>query len=166
MRVRPGNERAITRVKGNAANEEAARRVHAVLWRWSCRASEAVSDASDSGVPSHHPGDSREGDKSGHGKKLTEQGAFTLSYQSEGKAIMHSVITASVFPFPRPKLGWVHPMAVLILSSMSPLCTATSMRETVPPLSALAVVSRRSTHRCPGLCISAEQISIQHAFIS
>jgi len=57
-------------------------------------------------------------------------------------------------------------MACFILSSRLSLCTATSMRATAPPLRALAVISMRSSHRCPCFCISAGQILIRHAFIS
>ena len=104
--------------------------------------------------------------------------------QSDGKAIMHVFITASVLPFPCPKSRWVlewdyihlvlvmlctityRAVACFMLRFRLSLCTATSMRETAPPLSALAVISMRPSHRCPCFCISAGWPSIQQAFIS
>ena len=59
-----------------------------------------------------------------------------------------------------------HLMACFILSSRLSLCTATNMRATARPLSALAVTSMRSVHRCPSSCISTGWMLIQGAFIS
>ena len=94
--------------------------------------------------------------------------------QSDGKAVMHVSITASVLPFPCSRLRWVlewdythlvlvllciityRVMACFMLSSRLSLCMATSMRATAPPLSALAVISMRPSHRCPCFCITAD----------
>jgi len=98
--------------------------------------------------------------------------------QSDGNAVMHFFITASVLPFPFSKSPWdlewdythlflvllcirtYHRMACFTLRSRLSLCTATSMRATTPLLSTLAVMSMRPAHRCPSFCISAGWILI------
>ena len=65
-----------------------------------------------------------------------------------------------------PYVKTYHSIAWFILSSRLSLCTATSMRATARPLSALAVTSTRLVHRCPFVCISIGWTLIQGAFIS